>query len=180
MRRHLNVLGVLCEELSGDAQVVSDMTQLAYTAVEYLPWTRPNGWLQPTGYGTLGYALPAAMGAKLAAPERKVVAVVGDAGLQYTMQEMTLAADLRLDLVLLLWNNDALQQIADDMDDAQIEPLGVLQRNPNFLLLAEACGWAATESDDLSSFRAQLRAALSETDRPVLIKLNERALPIPD
>jgi len=179
MRRHLSVLHVLGEELPDDAQVVSDMTQLAYTAVEYLPWSRPNGWLHPTGYGTLGYALPAAIGAKLAVPDRRVVALAGDAGVQYTLQELTLAAELELDLVLVLWNNDTLHQIADDMDEAGIFPIGVSQRNPDFLVLARACGWAAVEVDSLADLRAELRAALSPSKTPTLIQLNEHALPIP-
>jgi 5-guanidino-2-oxopentanoate decarboxylase len=175
--KHMSVLQRLQAALPDDALVVSDMTQLAYTAVEYLPMPQHGRWLHPAGYGTLGYALPAAIGAKLAAPARKVVVVVGDAGLQYTMQELTLAAELGLDLVLVLWNNDALQQIRDDMEAAGIEAIGVRQRNPDFIALAAACGWRAAESNTVEAFAAEMRQALARDDSSTLIKLNENNLP---
>ena len=65
-RKHLSVLSVVKENISIDTTIVSDMTQIAYTAVDYLTMSRPNQWLHPTGYGTLGYALPAGIGAVLA------------------------------------------------------------------------------------------------------------------
>ena len=74
------------------------------------PWKGPFYWLHPNGYGTLGYALPAAIGAKLGAPARPVVALVGDAGLLFTVQELATAVDEGLCLPILLWNNDGLGQ----------------------------------------------------------------------
>lgn len=175
-RIHMGVLEAIERALPADAFVVSDMTQIAYTAVEYLPWSRPGAWLHPTGYGTLGYALPAAIGAKIAAPQSKIVVLVGDAGLQYTLQEMSLATELGLDLVVILWNNDRLLQINDDMDAAGITPVGVEQRNPDFLMLARAYGWESSEANGVEEFAEQLRVALGREGRPSLIKLNERAL----
>src|SRR4029077_8885493 len=76
-QRHAKVLDALRRALPADGIVASDMTQIAYTANHYFPCFRPRCWFHPNGYGTLGYALPAAIGAKLAAPDRAVVALAG-------------------------------------------------------------------------------------------------------
>ena len=174
-KMHWAVLTELMKHLPKATTIVSDMTQLAYTAVDYLPLERPNSWLHPNGYGTLGYALPAAIGAMLAEPSKPVLVLVGDAGLQYTIQEMTLAAELKLNLVALLWNNDALQQIRDDMDDAGIRPIGVRQQNPDFIALALACGWQARVVESLPALGAELRDAFGKAG-PVLLRLDEHII----
>lgn len=173
---HCKVLDVLMAALPHDCVVVSDMTQLAYTAIDFVALEKPNSWFHPTGYGTLGYALPAAMGAAIANPDSPNLVMVGDAGLQYTMQEMTLAAELNLNIVMLLWNNDALSQIRDDMVGAKIDPLAVTQTNPDFMQLAQACDWNAVSVNDLDDLQKQLTLAFSQTEKPMLIQLNENEL----
>ena len=172
---HWNVLEVITESVPENVTIVSDMTQLAYTAVGFLPMNRPNQWLHPTGYGTLGYALPAAIGAVLSNEANPALAIVGDAGFQYTFAEMTLASELELNIVVLLWNNDALQQIQDDMDNAKIKRIGVTQKNPDFIALAKACHWEAWEVEGLETMGTDLKRAFSCTG-PVLLKLDELSL----
>ncbi len=169
---HLSVLNEMLRHVPLEATIVSDMTQIAYTAVDYLPMARPNQWLHPTGYGTLGYALPAAIGAVLADESRPALVIVGDAGLQYTMQEMTLAAELDLNLVVLLWNNEALLQIFDDMQNANIKPIGVTQKNPDFIALAHACGWQAKPVAGLRTLGSDLEKAFVQPG-PVLLQLDQ-------
>jgi 5-guanidino-2-oxopentanoate decarboxylase len=112
------------------------MTQLAYTG-NYVRQPGARSWLHPTGYGTLGYGLPAGIGAKFGAPQRPGLVLVGDGGFLYTAQELATAVEeLDSPLVVLLWNNDALGQIRDDMLGLDIEPIGVLPRNPDFAALA--------------------------------------------
>jgi 5-guanidino-2-oxopentanoate decarboxylase len=135
-KKHAKVLDALREVLPDDGIVVSDMTQIAYTGNVQFACRRPRGWFHPQGFGTLGYALPAAIGAKLAAPERAVVAVAGDAGFLFTVQELATAAELELPLPILLWNNDALGQIAGDMKGRGIPEIAVKPRNPDFQTLA--------------------------------------------
>ncbi len=172
---HMQVLTEIIDHIPEQTTIVSDMTQIAYTAVDYLAMSRPRQWLHPTGYGTLGYALPAAIGVVLANQSNPALALVGDAGLQYTMQEMTLASELNLNLVVLLWNNDALQQICDDMDNANIRRTGVFQKNPDFIAIAKACHWDAREVRGLSSLGPDLERAFSQAG-PVLLELNEKNL----
>ncbi|MXZ80673.1 MAG: 5-guanidino-2-oxopentanoate decarboxylase [Gammaproteobacteria bacterium] len=171
-KMHWAVLEIIDSHLQKGMLVASDMTQSAYTAVDYLPAYRPRQWLHPVGYGPLGYALPAAIGALLSDAADTALAIVGDAGFQYTQQEMGLAAELGLNLTVLLWNNHALQQICDDMDSAGIEPVGVVQKNPDFLALAEAYGWRAWKNVDITSLESELAKA-SETPGPVLIEIDE-------
>jgi 5-guanidino-2-oxopentanoate decarboxylase len=171
-RVHWAVLTTIIAHIPEHATIVSDMTQIAYTAVGYLPMSRPNQWLHPTGYGTLGYALPAAIGAVLADDARPALVLVGDGGIQYTMQEMTLASELSLNIVVLLWNNDALLQIYDDMTNAGIPPVGVVQKNPEFISLSKACGWEAWQVKDFANLGRDLENAFDRPG-PVLLKLNE-------
>jgi 5-guanidino-2-oxopentanoate decarboxylase len=173
-RRHAKVLDALRATLPDDGIVASDMTQIAYTGATQFICRAPRSWFHPQGFGTLGYALPAAIGAKLAAPARAVVALAGDAGFLFTVQELATAVELELALPILLWNNDALGQIAGDMKGRGIPEIAVKPRNPDFQALARAFHCRACRPESL----AELKAALSESFRaggPVLIEVQQTA-----
>ncbi|MBK5544288.1 5-guanidino-2-oxopentanoate decarboxylase [Pseudomonas sp. TH04] len=145
-------------ELPANAFISSDMTQLAYTGNYAYPSRAPRSWLHPTGYGTLGYGLPAGIGAKFGAPQRPGLVLVGDGGFLYTAQELATAVEeLDSPLVVLLWNNDALGQIRDYMLSLAIEPIGVLPRNPDFVLFAQAFGCAVYQPKSLDELQTDLR-----------------------
>jgi len=171
-RKHWRVLTELRKSLAHDVVVTSDMTQLAYTACEFFPLQTPNTWFHPNGYGTLGYALPAAIGIKCGHAEVPVLVIVGDAGFQYTMAELAVAAELGLNIVVLLWNNDALQQIADDMAGAGIEAVAVNQQNPDFGLLVQSLHAGYRKVNGLSALGPALDEAFI-TDGPVVLELHE-------
>lgn len=173
-RKHAAVLDALRRALPEDGVVASDMTQIAYTGCYYFPCTRPRCWFHPLGFGTLGFALPAAIGAKLATPERAVVALAGDAGFLFTVQELATAAELELPIAILLWNNDALGQIAWDMVERGIPEIGVKPRNPDYLMLARSFGCHALRPAGLAELEAALRNAFA-ADRPTLIEVREDA-----
>jgi len=168
---HWRVLIELQKNLPPECCVCSDMTQLAYTAVDYLPCKLPDSWFHPNGFGTLGYALPAGIGVALAREPSPVLVLVGDAGLQYTMAEMGVAAELGLSIVILLWQNNALQQIADDMAEHGVAAIAVTQQNPDFLALAKSFGWQARKVNGLYDLGPQLEAAFAESS-PVLLELD--------
>jgi 5-guanidino-2-oxopentanoate decarboxylase len=136
----MTALRAIREALPGDGIVCTDMTQIAYLGNYAFAADQPGVWFLPSGYGALGYALPAAIGAKIACPERAVIALAGDFGLQFTLQELMTAVELELSLPVIVWNNSALGQIRDDMRAAGIPPVGVAARNPDFVALAKACG----------------------------------------
>jgi 5-guanidino-2-oxopentanoate decarboxylase len=173
-RKHAVVLDALYEALPEDAVLATDMTQIAYTGCYYYRSQTPRSWLHPVGYGTLGYALPAAIGAKLGAPERAVVAVAGDAGFLFTVQELATAVELGLPIAILLWNNDALQQIAEGMTERGIPEIGVRLRNPDFQALAKAFGCRAVQPDSIEALKRAVRTAI-DADGPTLIEVREDA-----
>ncbi len=173
-RTHMKVLNHLRAAVPEDAIVVTDMTQIAYTGNVHYPCNMPRSWFHPNGYGTLGYALPAAIGARLGAPHRPVVVLVGDGGLLFTIQELATAVELGLPLAIVLWNNDGLGQIRDDMIAKGIPELGVSPRNPDYQLLARAFGCHSVRADSLAGFAAAVTDALS-ADVPTLIEVRQDA-----
>jgi 5-guanidino-2-oxopentanoate decarboxylase len=173
-QKHVKVLDALRRALPEAGQVFTDMTQIAYTGYCFFPCRRPRSWFFPAGYGTLGFALPAAIGGQLAAPERPTVALMGDGGFQFTQQELGTAVENRLPLAIVLWNNDSLAQIRDGMKARGIPIIGVDQLNPDFIVLARAYGCATAEPKSLAEFEASLTAAFAG-DRPTLIQLREDA-----
>ncbi|MCA4076028.1 decarboxylase, partial [Pseudomonas kurunegalensis] len=154
---HQAILDRIAAVLPDDAFISSDMTQLAYTGNYAFASRAPRSWLHPTGYGTLGYGVPAGIGGMLATDHRPGLVLVGDGGFLYTAQELATAVEeLDRPLVVLLWNNDALGQIRDDMLGLDIEPVGVLPRNPDFIGLARAFGCAVRQPRDLDALQADL------------------------
>lgn len=170
--KHWRVLTELRKHLAHDVVVTSDMTQLAYTACDNLALQTPNSWFHPVGYGTLGYALPAAVGIKCARNEVPVLAIVGDAGFQYTVAELAVAAEHNLNIVILLWNNDALQQIADDMTEAEFALLAVHQQNPDFDLLTRSLGAEYQLVNGLSALGPALEQAFT-VNGPTVLELHQ-------
>ena len=168
-RGRLLALQSLRAALPSDAAVFSDMTQIAYVGNYAFRAERPGLWFHPSGYGALGYALPAAIGAKVAQPARAVVALAGDFGLQFTSQELMSAVELDLSLPIIVWNNEALGQIRDDMRAAGIAPIGVVGRNPDFIALAAACGAAGVRVHTAAALGAALRTALGRSG-PTLVE----------
>lgn len=162
-RARLAALTALREGLPAEGVVFSDQTQIAYLGNYAFATDRPGSWFHPCGYGALGFALPAALGAKIAEPERPVMALAGDFGLQFTLQELMTAVELRLSLPVVVWNNEALGQIRDDMQAAGIPPVGVVGRNPDFVALAKAFGAEGLRAQGPAQLCQAIRQAL---DRP--------------
>jgi thiamine pyrophosphate-dependent acetolactate synthase large subunit-like protein len=172
--KHTQILNAVRKAVPEDGTFVTDMTQIAYTANYHFPMSQPRRWFHPTGYGTLGYALPAAIGAKLATPDRPTVAIAGDAGFLFTVQELATAVELKMPLAILLWNNDALGQIADDMVRLGIPEIGVKPRNPDYLALARAFGAEATRAESADALSEALAAAAG-AGGPTLIEVRQDA-----
>ena len=171
-QKHVAVLNTVRGALPEDGQVFTDMTQIAYTANFYFPCEKPRRWFHPLGFGTLGYAVPAAIGGQIACPDRPTIAIVGDGGFLFTMQELGTAVELGLPLPILVWNNDAFGQIAYGMNKRDIPELGVRQRNPDYLALARAFGAEAVRPDSLAALKHAISAAFS-ADGPTLIEVRE-------
>jgi 5-guanidino-2-oxopentanoate decarboxylase len=156
--------------LPWDGVVFSDMTQIAYLGNYAYPVENPGQWFHPSGYGTLGYALPAALGAKISSPARAVIALAGDFGLQFTLPELMTAVEAGLSLPIVVWNNSALGQIRDDMVAAGIAQLGVIGLNPDFVALAHAYGAEGYRVHDAAALTDAIRTALTQSG-PTLIEV---------
>lgn len=147
-----------------DALIACDMTQIGYTGHSVFRPETPGRMLFPNGYGTLGYGLPAGLGAKLGAPHKSVLVFVGDGGLLYTMQEMATAVDEHLPIVVILWNNDLLQQIHEGFVDHGIEPIAVSPKNPDFQMLGKSFGWSVSRCDKISMLAALTEKSLAQSE----------------
>jgi thiamine pyrophosphate-dependent acetolactate synthase large subunit-like protein len=168
-RGHFPWLDALDAALPEDRIVALDSTQLAYTAQHYLPAARPRSWLAPYGLGTLGPALPMAIGAKIAAPDRPVVAIAGDAGLLFTVAELATAVDLGLSLPVVVWDNAGYGEIRDAFDRAGAPRLGVDVTVHDVLAVAAGFGCATAAARTPDDLAAAVRTALA-TDGPTVIR----------
>lgn len=171
-REHRKILDCLRDTLPDDGIVVGDMTQLAYSGNHFYQTEQPRTWLHPASFATLGYALPTAIGAKVAAPDKPVVSLAGDCGFLFTCQEMATAADRRVPIVQILWNNEALGEIRDAMIGSQIAPVEVNGLNPDYLSLARSFHWHAEAATSLDQLAVQIEAGLT-AEMPTLIEVRE-------
>lgn len=164
----LPVCDALKAMLPKDVMIFSDMTQFAYAAKEVWDMDRPGQWHHPYGFGTLGYATPAAIGGAIARPDQRTMAIIGDYGFQYTVQELGVAVELGLSLPILLWDNGKLGEIEASMVSAQIAPNAVVARNPDFCKLAEAFGARSAAPATLEALQNAIDDAFA-ADGPTLI-----------
>ena len=171
--RHRKALDLLRETLSAETIVMADVCQLVYTGAFAFDVAAPRHWNYPGGYCTLGSALPDAIGAKLARPDTPVVAFAGDGGFMFTVQELVTGAELGLALPIILWNNDGLKQIQDDMKLRDIGLVGVSGINPDFMALAQACHCHTTRAETAEALSTAIQDAFA-ADRPTLIEIGEQ------
>ena len=172
--QHTRILRVLRDALPPEAMVMGDACQLAYTGAYQFPVAMPRRWHYAAGYCALGYAFPNAIGAKIANPDVPVLAIAGDGGAMFTIQELTTAAELKLPIPYIIWENGGLKQIQDDMRAGNVPRVGVDGINPDFLGLARAMHCLAVEPGSVEEFANAITEALS-ADRPTLILIHENA-----
>lgn len=171
-QQHVMLLLLLRECLPEDAIIMGDIAQLVYTGTEFMPMEHPRCWVYPAGFGTLGCALPGAVGAKLAVPERVVVALAGDGGLMFTVNELMTAVEEQLSIPVIVWHNHSFAMIRDGMVKRGIGEIGVNPRAPDFVALAKAFGCPGVVVRNAEEFSASLVAAL-EHPGPSLVIVNE-------
>jgi len=171
-RLHARVWKILRSALPANAMVMGDATQIVYSGSFAMPMEVERCWCYSGTYCALGVALPMAIGAKIAAPHRPVVAVAGDGGIMFTINELATAAEERLALPVIVWNNDALKEIVDQMDRRQIPRIGLEPKSPDFLGLAKSLGCHATRAASAEHLARSVREALL-ADRPTLIEIRQ-------
>ena len=137
----LAVIDELRAALPEEAIVVDDLTTIGYWMPIAFEAYRPRTLIHPGTYGTLGYSLPAAIGAKLACPDQPVVSLSGDGGFLFTLQELATARAESLDLIAIVFNDNAYGAISTFQDRVfGNRQIGAELVNPDFVKLGEAFG----------------------------------------
>ena len=165
------LLKLIRDEVEG-VIFVGDSTQPVYSGNLGFEALATRKWFNSsTGFGTLGYGLPAAIGAMIGS-NLPVVSLIGDGGIQFTIAELICAAELELPLIVLLWNNQGYGEIRRYMEEGGLPLIGVNIKTPNFEPLAAGFGAGYRRITD----KQQLLAAL-KTDtigkQPIIYEIDE-------
>lgn len=119
---------------------------------------------------SMGFGLPAAIAAKMEKPEKQVVAVVGDGGLEMTLADLLTATRYNLDITVIVFNNGSLQMESDKIQAAGLKEEGTQLTNPNFVKVAEACGWTAVGVEEEGELESAIQQAIG-TAGPTLVNV---------
>lgn len=162
-------LEAIRDAVPDDGIVAWDMTMMSYVACGLYKVTRPRTWLFPHGFGTLGFALPAAIGAKLGKPDTAVVCVVGDGGFQFTMQEVATAVQYRIGLPIVIFNDSTYSAVKDEQARTREGNfIAVDLVNPDFVTFADAYGIPGIRASSPDMLKLEIEAAL-DRDLPTII-----------
>ncbi|MDX1628533.1 MAG: biosynthetic-type acetolactate synthase large subunit, partial [Fulvivirga sp.] len=176
------VVRTVSEKLNGEAILVTDVGQHQMIASRYFRFAKTRSNITSGGLGTMGFALPAALGAKVGAPDRPVVAIMGDGGFQMTLQELATISQEELNVKMIILNNNFLGMVR------QWQQLFFEKRyaftamqNPDFVKLAEGFGIEGSRvtqrehlNDKLESFLNSPHAHLLE----VVVEKEENVFPM--
>ena len=165
------VLESIDKIIQGQAIVSTDVGQNQMWAAQYLTFNKPNSILTSGGSGTMGYGLPAAIGAQVAQPKKKVLAVVGDGGFQMTYQELMMVKQYNLPIKVIIINNSYLGMVRQwqEMFNDRRYSFVDLSINPDFDKIAQAydIDYARIEREDQLGHEL---ACLIESNKPVIIE----------
>jgi acetolactate synthase-1/2/3 large subunit len=165
------VMEQIADLTDGDAILSTDVGQHQMWAAQYYPFKRPRQWLTSGGLGTMGFGLPAALGAKVGAPEQDVWLVTGDGSFQMMMQELATSVVYRIPVKIALFNNGSLGMVKQWQElfyDNRYSGIH-LEEVPNYRMLAEAYGLVGITVKKPEDVRPALELAQKTNDRTVLI-----------
>ena len=165
-----SILRSLRQGIPEDAIVVAGMTQIGYYSRPFFPVYRPRTYITSSYSGNLGFEYPTALGAKVACPNRPVVLVAGDGGFLYYAQEMATAVQQQINVVAVVFNDNAYGNVARDLDEHWGGKFGAELHNPDFVRLAEAYGAVGRRAKEPAEV-GRLIADAIQMDRPVLIEV---------
>jgi acetolactate synthase-1/2/3 large subunit len=164
------MIQALYEATGGDAIVSSDVGQHQMWAAQYFPFREPRLWINSGGLGTMGFGLPAAMGAKVGCPDRAVVCIAGDGSVQMNIQELATCTQEGIAIKVFVMNNGYLgmvrqwQELFWDKRYSHVD----MGKWPDFVKLAEAYGATGLRLEDKNTLVSDMKEALA-TEGPVLV-----------
>ncbi len=166
------VLEEINQITGGDAIVVTDVGQHQMWAAQMMKFTQPRSWLTSGGLGTMGYGLPAGIGAHFAAPDRQVVVISGDGSIQMNIQELSAAVQYNVPVKVVILNNHYLGMVRQWQEKFYEERYShsYMDAMPDFVKLAEAYGAKGFRAEKSSELSATLQAAFAEAG-PVLVEV---------
>ena len=156
--------------LKGNAIVVTDVGQHQMWTSQFITFSKPNTIITSGGAGTMGFGLPAAIGAQVAAPDKKVVLITGDGGLQMNSQELLLLKAYNIPVKVVIINNGFLGMVRQwqELFNQHRYSFVDLSINPDFETLAKAYGVQGVTLSTIEDLRSQLRDLIL-SDEPVVI-----------
>ena len=179
------VVQELYQATNGNAWVTSDVGQHQMFVAQYYHFNKPRRWINSGGLGTMGFGLPAAMGAKLAYPKDEVVCVTGEGSIQMCIQELSTCLQYNLPIKIININNEALGMVRQwqDMNYGGRHSASTYADSlPDFVKLAESYGHVGMKVTKQSQLRKTLDKAFAMKDRLVFVDVyvdpNEHVYPM--
>ena len=165
------VVEALYQITKGEAYVCSDVGQHQMFAAQYYPFAKPRQWINSGGAGTMGFGLPAAMGVKLAFPDKHVICITGDGSIQMNIQELSTCSQYNLPVVIVTLNNRSLGMVRQwqDMVYDGRHASSYMESLPDFVKLAQAYGHIGIKIDKLAELDQKLEQAFSIKNRLVFV-----------
>ncbi|NQY48474.1 MAG: acetolactate synthase 3 large subunit [Colwellia sp.] len=178
------VIEAMYKITKGEAYVCSDVGQHQMFAAQYYPFAKPRQWINSGGLGTMGFGLPAAMGVKLAFPDKHVICITGDGSIQMNIQELSTCSQYNLSVVIVTLNNRSLGMVRQwqDMVYGGRHSSSYMESLPDFVKIAEAYGHVGIQIDSLDELDEKLTQAFNIKDRLVFVDVmvdeNEHVYPM--
>jgi acetolactate synthase-1/2/3 large subunit len=178
-----NIIRAIREALPSDAIVTTDVGQHQMFAALHYDVYEPGTFLTSGGLGTMGWGMPAAIGAKAAKPDKKVLSICGDGGFHMTENNLTVAVDEDFPIVVVLMNNRLLGMVAQWQRLFMNGRLAAVDRDytVDYTALSKTYGAHAVKTETMPGFRAELRRAIDADYTTVLevpIGPNENVYPM--
>ncbi len=169
IKPHVDYLKVIREALPRDGFFVEEISQIGFASQFAFPVYEPRTYVTCGFQGNLGFGFQAALGVKVANPDKVVISVTGDGGFMFGVQELATAAQEDIGLITIIMNNSAFANVRRDMRRIyKRPPIGSDLKNPDFVALSEAFGIKACAVEDPAGLEGALKKAIEDGEPAVI------------